>query len=160
MHSQILWHCRTSITTRCYKRPIPCAQQQVSATHSASRNFAHTAVLTRVWWAVLAELWELLVCMEQLLHLLDIISKSSDHGDVLLGQLCSNGVTLQQTFKALKQLEGCCQCGAVIKCLRPKNHIVGQPWSWPETAALIMPASPEAAALIMPAPPVRPLGPC
>lgn len=68
--------------------------------------------------AVLAELWELLVRLEQLMHLLDVISKGCHHGEVLLGQLHCDSITLQQPLKALQQLECGGQCRAVIKGLQ------------------------------------------
>ena len=52
------------------------------------------------------------------MDLLDVISKGHHHGEVLLGELACNCIALQQAFKALQQLEGCCQCGAVVKGLK------------------------------------------
>lgn len=80
-------------------------------------------------WAVFAELRELPVRLEDILDLLDVVSKGGHHGEMLGGQLSSNGVPLQQPLKALQQLECGCQGGAVIKGLRgaawPKKPLGG-----------------------------------
>lgn len=74
-----------------------------------------------MWWAVLAQEWELLVSLEHLMDLLDVISKGCDHCEMLLSKLCSNRITLKQPLKALQQLEGGCQSSAVIKGLQNTN---------------------------------------
>lgn len=75
--------------------------------------------------AVFAELWELLVCLKEFMHLFEIISKGCHHGEVLLGQLHSNSIALQQPLKALQQLECGGQCRAVIKGLQVQNTTGG-----------------------------------
>jgi len=45
-------------------------------------------------------------------------TKGHDHFMMLLGQVCSNGITLQQALKALQQLKGRGERGAIIKRLQ------------------------------------------
>lgn len=51
------------------------------------------------------------------MHLLHVACKRCHHVLVLLGNLCSDGITLQQPLKAFQQLERAAEGGAVIKRL-------------------------------------------